>query len=1199
MASDELDVPRTESPRAVGEAGPYALRPLIESVQLGQDEGAGPSEVTCVELWEENLYVGTSSAEIMHFVLIPSDSPTESTPNAILATRLRPPHASSTLVLPQPGVQQILILPRVNKACVLCNNTLTFYSLPELSPAFGTTKVRNCTWVGGLDLDQGHGGPSPPDGEHIMIALRDRIQMNIDYPGSLLFARRGSIACVANTRAYALIDVDHQQKIPLFAISSLDEAAAGTVGGQIEDISPKPNSALARSTSTAVPASARGARMERGHERSTSLGTLAGSLGLRQQSPRGPARDAAPVDRSESLDRDESPTPIASSESPARRNLRTTSPDKPLPVPPAEGVSNSSRPSSLIVPNVVLHPHLISPRPNEFLLTTGTAYSEAGVGMFVNADGDVFRSTLEFEKYPESLALDGPADVADSSMELSQEDAKGYVLAVMERERDGRTSRGVEIQRWDVEPGAADDQKAWLDVATEPHNAPVGVRSVISPHDLTMHEVVERLRLVRWRPSGPVSAHDTPASVENSDPRTKASLERVREEMELFESHGSVESDPISEAEPALPSGWEKKRVAEEREYAQRLGRTVSRVVLWSGDAVWWVIRTPLAVRLDALLGPAVQISLPESFPLDRRKVMEVLSGIRGQDARTETEFITLGYLRQKASVLLFAGVLQSTIHGPAASSDDLRATEEALVEGGVDPRVILATLPALCDEVVEGRKGIWVHGGVALTAQALLTWRPTLERAGIARVLTQAFLGLLRGYLTAWRRKKGFGSIADEGEVFRTIDAALLRVLLLLDEDTGTDATESTGGTSIRPDLYALVDQGVDCFDRCVELLEADHRLYVLSRLYGSHKMPRKVLETWRRILEGEPDKGGSFVQGEQEVRRYLAKVRDRDIVEEYGAWLARRNAKLGVQVFADEKGRVRFEPAEVVPLLQQTAPAAVRDYLEYLVFTKQDSRYANDLIAHYLDLVLTVLEDSDVARRTLSRSYETYRALRPPRPTYRQFISENAIEEDWWRSRLRLLQLLGGSHKAASEYDVAAVLGRIEPFEQQLVPEMIILDGRQARHAQAIRLLTQGLGDFDTAINYCLFGVSSIYRPELSVSSGAVDLTRDEQVMLFGVLLAEFLQIENATDQIEQTANLLERFGGWYDVRQVLSMVPESWPVELIAPFLVSSFRRIVTERRESIVAKALSGAENLMLRARFIDECDKVGPAIEAAE
>ena len=68
-------------------------------------------------------------------------------------------------------------MPTVLKACVLCNGTLTFYSLPELSPAFGTTRVRNCVWIGGIDQDLNGGIEERTDGnEHMMIGFKDRIQ---------------------------------------------------------------------------------------------------------------------------------------------------------------------------------------------------------------------------------------------------------------------------------------------------------------------------------------------------------------------------------------------------------------------------------------------------------------------------------------------------------------------------------------------------------------------------------------------------------------------------------------------------------------------------------------------------------------------------------------------------------------------------------------------------------------------------------------------------------------------------------------------------------------------------------------------------------------------------------------------------------------------------------------------------------------
>jgi hypothetical protein len=383
------------------------------------------------------------------------------------------------------------------------------------------------------------------------------------------------------------------------------------------------------------------------------------------------------------------------------------------------------------------------------------------------------------------------------------------------------------------------------------------------------------------------------------------------------------------------------------------------------------------------------------------------------------------------------------------------------------------------------------------------------------------------------------------------------------------------------------------------VHLLEEYRRLYVLSRLYQSRKQASKVLSTWRRIIEGEPDEGGELTDGENEVRKYVAKIKDLALVEVYGTWLAKRNPVIGVQIFTDDNSRVKLPPNQVVQLLQLKAPNAVKVYLEHLVFGKKNLQYANELISYYLDNVLKVLQSSEEARSILAQTYESYRALRPPKPTYRQFIIENAIEASWWDDRLRLLELIGGSHGAGFSYDVAKVLGRIEPFEEALVPESIILDGRQGRHQQALHLLTHGLGDYHTAINYCLLGGASIFHPTSGGVSADVLPSREEQAMLFKWLLSEFLQIDDASDRVERTSELLERFGSFFDVAYVLSRIPDSWSVELISGFLVGALRRLVHEKNEAMICKALSGAENLRISAEFVEKCERLGPHIEHEE
>lgn len=820
-------------------------------------------------------------------------------------------------------------------------------------------------------------------------------------------------------------------------------------------------------------------------------------------------------------------------------------------------------------------------------MVTGTTPTDPGIGISVNLEGELTRSTLEFERYPEGLVADGRGVGMEMIATNAEDEEEGYVLASMRRETNGTPEFGIEIQRWDLDPGEAANSKYWLSlpsgnqINTSGSSTPsrTGIRGVVGAETIFFEEVIERLCLKRFRPFLSRSPETTSSS---PDLTTAQSIKQVERERELFES-------------PDIPEGWEEHRSEEERSFAKRLGRARSRLVVWSSDKVWWAVRNPMALRLDASLLPSSftldNIQVFES--LDRRAIIETLNSLRGREARTETEFLSLGYIRQRAGLLLFI----SFLHSPPSEilPPEYQAASEALLEGVLDPRVPLSLIPFLRPEVIQGRGGIWISGGIKDLAEAYLLQSPLSlpsnppDSPNTSSSTNQNILQFLKHYLLAWRRKKGFGSIASETEVFTTIDTCLLLTLLFLDSSSPPGPARPR---SIRAELNDLVDRDLadPSFPRAVSILESHNRLFLLSRLYQSRKQVSDVLATWKRILEGEKDVGGEFINGEMRVREYLTQRTNPTLVQEYGLWLAGRNPQLGVQVFADSSAKVQFEPRAVVAMLREGAPGAVKEYLEYLVFGKQHTKYATELISYYLDSVLQALSASPEAQETLSRSYETYRALRPPKPTYRQFIADNAIDAEWWRSRLRLLQLLGGSQshgiagtagaaEATTLYDAKEISRRIEPWKEFLVPETIILGGRAGHHAEALKLLTHRLGDYDTAIGYCLSigsGTGGASVPDAASSR------REQQSKLFKTLLGEFLQIEDISDRVEQTASLLERFGAWLDAGEVLSMIPDTWSVELLSGFLVSVLRRVVRERSEARVVRALAAGENLKVGA-----------------
>lgn len=1103
------------------------------------------------------MYIGTSAAEILHLVAIPSDGEDDNTaPTFILASRLQPSgHAASNESTTAPGIQQILVFPGPLKASVLCNGVVSFYSLPEFSPAFPNREPAGVQWIGGLDENE---DKENPDGPVVMIANSRRIlqvrvgdrlraiKNNIEYPGCLQSSRRETIACVADDTSYALLEVEHQQKIPLFPISSVP---------RVEETVPAPSQPLTRSPPPA----------ESGHGRSTSMGNLIGTPIHKPDTSQNHA--TAP----HQLEPPSSPHPGSRAQSPAP-TLPSTETDGTIKGRPR--AATDSTPAKIVgtggqeTPQK-LRPHILSPFPSEFMLTTGTAETEPGVAMFVNLDGDVVRGTIEFQLYPEDLLVDN-FSVPENPTGPAPDDDGQIVFALIRRDEGDDIVRGLEVQQIQ---NAAElvHPKTWVDLprikTPRPPNA--GLRHTLSSHSHSFRIARDLLQLVPLS-LGPLK------SQQDQDPRTQSAVEQLEQERALFES---VPAPAPVETSAELVA----KRAAEEKTFASRLGKAYTMNLVFQGKDIFMILQNPLISQLEYRL--AQQTVDGGILNLKPSQVFGFLASIHGREPKDETEFLTLNYIKQKSSLILFL-YLQSHL----SANDISRAVENTLHDGGLDPRVPLLMLPPLAGEVLYGAEGIWLPQGMTDLFHGFEPTVSTFEDAPID------FWMMVRHFLMLWQEKRGYGSISDEKHIFDSVDAALLHVLLHLDQALPPD---SGAQKSVRTKLNNVVDHWKGNFDRAAFLLEKYNRLFVLSRLYQSKKQARDVLATWKRIIEGEKDFDYAddigYVEGQ--LRRYLTIIRDADLVQDYALWLAQRNPELAVELLTDDSARVRFNPQQIVALLKQQAPGAVQQYLEHLVFGKGLDKYADDLIGYYLDSVLTVLEKSEAARTSLAESYSTYRALETPKPTYLDFINQNAPPEPWWRSRLRLLQLLGDGAYASSgasgkdlTYSVSMVLERMAPFSSYLVSESIILDARQGHHKDALRLLTHGLGDFDTAIRYCYFGGPAPSHSQ-TIDVSALP-SREQQSELLDFLFHEFLTIADLEDRLERTSHLLGKFASFFDPLSILQDIPDSWTVEMLSEFLVRSFRAATTERNQAIILKALSAAQNLQKQVEFVEVCEKIG-------
>lgn len=883
---------------------------------------------------DENLYIGTSAAEILHFVSLPPASDDSNEPTFILASRLPIPFQTVPSDPDQQGVRQIVILASVNKACVLCNGSVTFYMLPELSPAFGNTKVHHCSWIGGLDLNRDEESENNPV---VMIAVQDRVMLvqigdearrikSIKFPGCLVAARRGTIACAADTHSYSLLEVEYQQKIPLFPISSSSEAFES---GRVEEIQQTPTP-LKRSPSSSYPNSP--PADSPAHGRSSSLNAFVGMLQPHAQTPRHERSPSGTPDpftstgtprRSSSEERPEEGSKQAGPEN-SGDDHSSTSPDSVKPLPPLPKLPVSKQ----------LQPHVVSPTPSEFLLVTGTEETEPGVGMFVDLDGEVVRGTINFDRYPKSVVIDSGED--DQALQPSEDAGEEFILALIESKENGGKNTQLEIQRWDDDPAELERQKRWMVIPSSAgtQSSPVGFQHTISPSRLELDEVGKLLRMSRFK-SPALSPH-----VSTADPRTQASIEQLQKEKELFESQELTDSDGSKKGEARTVLDWETQRNEDEAKFAHRLGKLQSSLVLWSGSQIWRLIKNPLVIQLEDVLQKAQQTDVSGHTLLQRGAILDLMFSIQDAEPKNESEFIGLGYVKQKASLMLYGDLL--SMHPDHRGDAVIQNTEQAIMAGNLDPRLALLFIPLLRCEVLQGPQGIWIHAGLATVAEQYLEQvaKASDQSVGPASVHSSV-MNMVKRFLFSWQQKRGYGSITDETYVLDSTDAALLHVLLEQDAQLHPDRRASS---RIRTELNRLVDGWKGNFDRAVSLLEQYQRLYILSRLYQSQKMSRNVLKTWRRIIDGETDAGGEVTAGgsETQMRKYLVKIKDAQLVEEYGSWLAGRNPGLGIQVFADNSSRVQLEPTDVIALLKERAPNAVQFYLEHLVFAKHVSYIA-----------------------------------------------------------------------------------------------------------------------------------------------------------------------------------------------------------------------------------------------------------------
>lgn len=103
--------------------GPFEKHTLIQNL-------LPDLEYSCFEAYDENIYLGTKSGDLLHYFEIEQQ-------NYMLVSRTKFDEESNK------PISKIVLLPQIERALVLCDGILVVFLLPEFAPAPNTKKLKD------------------------------------------------------------------------------------------------------------------------------------------------------------------------------------------------------------------------------------------------------------------------------------------------------------------------------------------------------------------------------------------------------------------------------------------------------------------------------------------------------------------------------------------------------------------------------------------------------------------------------------------------------------------------------------------------------------------------------------------------------------------------------------------------------------------------------------------------------------------------------------------------------------------------------------------------------------------------------------------------------------------------------------------------------------------------------------------------
>ncbi|BGP17675.1 hypothetical protein JCM10213v2_005713 [Rhodosporidiobolus nylandii] len=559
-------------------------------------------------------------------------------------------------------------------------------------------------------------------------------------------------------------------------------------------------------------------------------------------------------------------------------------------------------------------------------------------------------------------------------------------------------------------------------------------------------------------------------------------------------------------------------------------------------------------------------------------------------------------------------------------------------LKSGCDPRLAVRMFPDLRDPLISAQDEVEVVKGVEASVRegkgvdeyildnlnrnysphlhpSVADAPSTVElRSSLAMTARDSLLS----YLMKWRaaRRSGddqvgvLGEKGDSRKVDMVVDTTLVRLL----------AEQSRPG-----DITQLLTspEGHDVVLPLVESALLSSRLYsLLTSIYLERGEVEKTLEVFAGVVDGKYDPpaeedGLSGKEGVKRVFDLVWKEREQGRTEKWGLWVLKHDQDLGLKLFIDPKQTLAFDTRDLFAKMSAVDPMAADMFLESTVLQERDSdgRLHAELVKRYIGRLGELLADP-VAKahlREQESEYATLTASTSSLPTFLSFLtsrySASSPHALLNRVRLKALLFLG----ASSKYDVEGAKQDLDEMEMEgmrgLTLERAVVYGKLHLDRQAFSLLLNTLHDLASAETYSLQSGDPLCTADVPLSQakreGEARRKQSLARLLVEMCLARSSTVGNAEqerDEVvskEQAARLLETQALHLDALEILPLLPSSWPLHLLTPYLTRSLRQSLHGQQDASILKNLASAQNLAVSKRLYQLQLEAGPTVETSD